>query len=45
MAPLYADENHEGPETWSGVLLALQFAAQVALLLPAPFSQQITTTG
>lgn len=42
MAPLYSDENWEGAETWSGALLVLQFAAQVAPLLPAPFSQQIT---
>lgn len=42
MAPSYSDENQEGVETWSGALFILQFAAYIAPLPLAPFSQQIT---
>lgn len=42
MAALYSDENQEGIETLSRALFGLQFAAHIAPLPLAPFSQQIT---
>lgn len=42
MAPLYSDKNQEGIEIWSGALFGLQFAARIAPLPLAPFSQQVS---
>lgn len=42
MTPLKWDENWEGAETWSEAPFVLRFAAHIAPLLLAPFSQQIT---